>query len=317
MARAVPTAALVLSAALLLATPQPSRALAALSVPPNGISECAVFAAGGAGVTTDPADFLPSFPSPDRLEVTAVADASDGLSVPGLYEGSMAWSCILAGSGAVEYGSLAGSASIEASSTPDFLPPTPNNEPNTFTNNGYGAGDLLLTLQFDDTATVVSDTLPNGTPVQLEFEYSLQSTAVLVGRPLGEHLAAAATYFPSAVDTAAPGAPASAILSGSQIVTRTLDTAVGHTINLQGQLQLRAIALAGREVPGALYYPQASASVEASNSAYFRLVANGDVRLDAESGQDYAAVPAPAQAPLALTGVLVLWLSRWRAWAPS
>ena len=311
MARAVPTAVLALSAALLLTALRPSRALAELSVPPNGISDCTVFAAGGAGVTTDPADFLTNPIDPDRLEVTVVADASDGLDGGSLYEGSMAWTCLLGGTGAVEYGFATGSVSIDSSSTPDALPPAPGNQNDPFTNNGYARGEVLLSLQFDDTATVVSDTLPNGTPVQLEFEFGIQSAAVLTGPPLGPLLQGDATYFPTAMDITVPGSPASAVLSGSQIMTRTLDTAVGHTIQLQGRLALSAIALAGREVPGALYHQDAFAEVEASN-AYFRLIGPSDVGLDAESGQDYSAVPEPAEGLLAWVGGLVLWTLRKR-----
>ena len=113
------------------------------------------------------------------------------------------------------------------------------------------------------------------------------------------------------MDLTAPGAPASAILSGSQVMTRTLDTAIGHTIQLQGKLNLSAIALAGREVPGALYHQDASAEVDAAN-AYFRLIGPSNCGLDAESGQDYAAVPESAEGLLAGVGGLVLWALRER-----
>lgn len=267
MARAVAVAV-----ALVSLWSAPGRAAAELTVPPNGISGCAVFAAGGAGVTENPAQFSITRPALDRVEVDVAAGVGDSLSVPGLYEGEMTWTCLLAGAGTLRYGSASGSMALTASSTPDFLPPTPVNEPNIFTNNGYARGDGLLELQFDDTGVVVSDTLPAGTPVQLEFQYSLDATLVAIGPPSGPLVSATATYFPRAVDTAAPGAPAIAILVGTDAVTRTLDTAVGRTIELQGRLALRVLALAGREVPGALYYENASAEADAANTSHFSLV---------------------------------------------
>jgi hypothetical protein len=133
-----------------------------------------------------------------------------------------------------------------------------------------------------------------------------------VSRAVVAALALAALGSHPAAALASLSVPLSAILSGSQVVSRTLDTAIGRTIQLQGRLALGASALAGREVPGAVYHPEATAQVEASNSAFFRLIGPSHVRLDAESGQDYAAVPEPAQGTLACVGGLALRALRRR-----
>ena len=232
------------------------------------------------------------------------ATASDGFSNP-LYLGSMMWDCTLLGAGSLGYGSASGSVSVSASSTPDALEPAPGNQNDPFTNNGYARGEGLLTLQFDDTGVVTSNVLAPNTPVQLEFTFLLESVAVATGAPIGSLLAADATYFVRAVDTAAPGAPVEWILSGNDLVTRTLDTAVGRTVDIQGKLALNVLALAGREVPGALYYGDLDAAIDASNTSSFTIATPENVTFVAESGHDYAA-PAPSQALLLATGALVL-----------
>ena len=295
--------------AALFADPPATLAAPALTVPPNGISGCAVFGAGG-GVDQHDAAVMVTPLSPDHYDVTLSATGSLGQSFPGLYAGSFAYECTLLGAGALEYGSASGALTLDASSTPDFLEGIGVNAGNTFPNSGRADGEGLLELQFDDTGTVVSNVLPPGTPVQLEFTFVLESTAVVFGPPLGTLLAASATYFPKARDTTS-GATAEWILSGSQQVTRTLDTQVGRTIDLQGRLALRVVALAGREVPGAMYYAQAQASIDASNSSHFTLQLPADVSFVAESGHDYAA-PEPGHALLLATGALVLLASRRR-----
>jgi hypothetical protein len=287
--------------------PVPGLALAALSVPPNSISGCAVFPAGG-GVEQDAAAVQVTPVSPDEYDVTLAATASEGESFPGLYDGSFAHECNLLGAATLAYGSAAGALSLDASSTPDFLEGIGANAGNIFTNHGRARGEALLELQFDDTGTVVSNVLPAGTPVQLEFTFVLESTAVTVG--LYPLLAATATYFPKARDTTS-GATAEWILSGNQQVTRTLDTQVGRTIDLQGRLALRVLGLAGRESGMIAYYPEAQASIDASNSSHFTLQLPADVQLVTESGHDYT-VPEPGHALLLGSGALVLAASRRR-----
>jgi len=177
-----------------------------------------------------------------------------------------------------------------------------------FYNNGRSDGEALLELQFDDVGTVVSDTLPNGAPVQLEFTYVLESTAVLTGAPPGPLLGATATYFTYAMDTTS-GATADWNLSGTDQETRPLATQVGRQIALRGRLQLRVNALAGREVPGALYYPDLDASIDASNTSHFTVEVPDGVSFVAESGHDYEA-PEPGGALLLAAGALVLAAAR-------
>lgn len=300
-------------AALASLAPLAGIAAPELTVPPNGISECLVAPADG-GIFQEDLAVTVMAPSADQREVTVGATATHSSTFPGLYLGSFDYSCLLTGTGTLEYGSASGTLSLEASSTPDALEPTKNNPNDPFSNSGRAAGDALLELQFDDTGTVVSNVLPAGTPVQLEFTFVLESTAVAVGPPPGPLLAATATYFPKARDTTS-GATAEWILSGNEQVTRTLDTQVGRTIDLQGRLALRVVGLAGREVPGALYYAQAQASIDASNSSHFTLQLPTNVSFVAESGHDYT-VPEPGHALLLATGALVLAASRGRGARP-
>ena len=291
--------------------PLAGRAAPSLSRIPNGISACVAAPAGGGEIDQNAVQFTEMMPSVDRLEVTVMGGAGTSASFPGLYVGSFEYTCLIAGLGTVEYGSASGTLSLEASSTPDSLPPDVANMGNLlFSNSGRGQGEALLTLQFDDSGTVVSNVLPDGTPVQLEFTFLLESTGVILGPPPPTLIGAGATYFVHAVDTAAPGAPVDAILSGTQQVMRTLNTAVGNNIDLQGKLALSVRGLAGREFAGATYYETAQASIDAANSSHFLIQTPQDVTFLADSGHDYTQLPAPGNALLLATGALVLAASR-------
>jgi hypothetical protein len=287
--------------------PLPGFALAALSVPPNGISGCQILPADGGNFQEDAAVTVMT-PSADQREVFVEATVTHSSPSIPLYMGNFDYSCLLTGAGTLEYGSASGTLNLEASANPDFLPPAPGNMNDPFYNNGRSDGEALLELQFEDVGTVVSDTLPPETPVQLEFTYVLESTAVLTGAPLGPLLGATATYFTYAMDMTS-GATADWILSGTDQETRPLATQVGRQIALRGRLQLRVNALAGRVVPGALYYPDLDASIDASNTSHFTVEVPPGVSFLAESGHDYAA-PEPGGALLLAAGALVLAAAR-------
>lgn len=300
-----------LAAVVVVALPLLPRAgLAAfsLSVPPNGTSGCVVLRASG-GIEEDDADFIVTPTSPDLLDVTVDATASEGESFPGLYDGSFQHECLLLGVGSLGYGSASGTLSLETSSKPDSLAGIGGNTGNTFYNNGNARGSALLELQFDDVGTVVSSTLPNGTPVQLDFTYTLESIAILTGAPIGPPLlSGTATYFTYAMDTTS-GATADWILSGTDQETRPLATQVGRQIALRGRLQLRVDTIAGRQFPGHPYYGEVDASVDASNTSHFTVEVPDGVSFVAESGHDYAA-PEPGGALLLAAGALVLAAAR-------
>jgi hypothetical protein len=305
----------VLFAASPLAAPLAAFGLAELTVPPNGISGCQVLPADGGNFQEDAAVTVMT-PSADHRDVLVGAMVTHSSPSIPLYVGNFHYSCLLTGNGTLEYGSASGTLNLETSSTPDFLPPAPGNMNDPFYNDGRSEGEALLELQFDDTGIVVSDVLPDGTPVQLEFTFVLESTAVATGAPLGAPLLAAeATYFPHAQDTTS-GATAEWILSGSGQVTRTLDTQVGRTIALRGRLALDVQAIAGREVSAlSPYYADVQASVDAANSSHFTLQLPPDVGFVTESGHDYT-VPEPGHALLLVSGALMLAGSRRRAVRP-
>jgi hypothetical protein len=290
--------------------PLAGHAAHSLTAPTNGNSFCGVVRADGpafeeaVGVLVTPV-------STDLVDVVATADVSSGATFPGLYDGGFGYTCSVTGVGSLEYGSASGALVVQASSTPDFLEGIGANAGNIFTNSGRAQGQALFELQFDDAGTVESAVLPAGTPVQLEFTYFLESVAVVVGAHGAPFVSASATYSARAVDTAAPGAPAEALLVGNQTLTRTLDTQVGRTIELQGRLSLSAAALAGRMSGGIFYDPQAQASIDASNSSHFTVELPPDVQLVTESGHDYT-VPEPGHALLLASGALVLAATRPR-----
>jgi hypothetical protein len=298
-----------LAALLLLAAPAPVLAAHSLTAPPNGTSGCAAIAAAGNGVMEDPADLLTT-PVGDELDVTLTAAATKGLSFPELYIGSMSYVCTLLGAGTVGYGAAHGVLSIETSSTPDFLLPTPVNEPNIFGNDGRAVGQGLLSLQFDDTGEVVSNTLPDGTPVTLEFVFSLDASAILIPGPAGPLIGASASYAVKATDVEGAG-EVTRLLVGNEIVTVELDTAVGNHIDLQGRLDLGANALAGRVQAGEQYVAQRDASIDASHTATFAIDPPDGVGFDAESGHEYA-VPEPGAALALVSGALTLAAARRR-----
>jgi hypothetical protein len=218
---------------------------------------------------------------------------------------------VLFGTGVVRFGEAAGSLTLATGSAPDLLLGIGVNEGNVFPNDGYARGEGLLELRFQDTGVVTSETLPDGTPVQLDFTFLLESVGVATGAPSPARVAASAGYFVRAVDQANPGAPLERILGGTDLVSASLATAVGRTVDIEGSLRLNVLALAGREVPGALYSPDVDASIDASNTSRFSITTPKGVSFVAESGHDYAA-PAPSQALLLGAGALVLTAVRLR-----
>jgi hypothetical protein len=300
-----------LAAVLALGLPAPALALApALTLPPNGISGCGTVAEGGGGVENDPATFQ-STPAPGGgLDVTVDATASDGIAFPGLYVGSFEYSCNLLGTAFLDYGTASGTLQLQTSSTPDQLEPEVGNPNDPFRNDGRARGEALLELQFDDRGVVTSGKMPNGTPVNLDFTFALDSTALVVGPPVGALASAGATYEVRAEDLVG-GTSVQRLLLGNEIHTLTLATQVGRTVDLRGTLRLRVQALAGREVDAAAYYAQADASIDASNTATFTLETPPGVGFDAESGHDYAVPEAAAPLELA-AGALALGAVRAR-----
>jgi len=300
-----------LAALLLLAAPAPALAAHSLTVQPNGISGCFTAAAGG-GIMQDTADVTKT-PVGDELDVAMGATASQGASFPDLYEGSFSYQCALLGAGTLGYGAASGALSLQTSSTPESLPPTPVNMANPpFQNNGRANGEGLLQMQFDDKGVVVSDTLALGTPVTLTFMVSLHSAELEVGRPPDPLLLdASATYAVRATDVDG-GDAFFRLLVGNETVGLPLDTFVGNHVDLQGILSLHVVALAGRELGQIPYYPQADASVDAANTASYQLELPAGVGFETESGHDYTAAPEPAQALSLVAGALALAVARRR-----
>jgi hypothetical protein len=298
-----------LAVLLLLAAPSPVLAAHSLTVPPNGITGCAVVIASG-GVDQEMAVPMTT-PVGDALDVTLGAAASGGASFPGLYEGAFSYACTLAGTGTLGYGFASGALELTTASTPDSLPPAPANMGNPpFSNSGRSNGEALLQMQFDDSGIVTSNTLAPGTAVVLEFPVALDSAAILLGRPPGNLLRASATYQVRAADVTTL-ASAERLLLDNEIATLVVPTAIGHTIEIRGVLSLGVYALSGREQAGGEYFAQADASIDASHTATFEVDAPEGVGFDAESGHEYA-VPEPGQALAVVSGALTLIAVRRR-----
>jgi hypothetical protein len=298
----------ILAALLVLAVPAPGLAAHSLSSPPNGSSACAAIDTGGAA-TENPAGLMQT-PIGDELDVSLTAAATRGYSLPELYMGSFSYVCTLLGGGTVGYGTASGTLELMTSSAPELLMPTPVNEPNILGNNGRAVGQALLSLQFDDRGEVVSSTLPPGTPVTLEFVFALDAAALLIPGPASPLIGASAAYAVKATDVEGPD-EVTRLLVANEIVTVELDTAVGNHVDIQGRLDLRANALAGRVQAGEQYVGQRDALIDASHTATFAIDPPDGVAFDAESGHEYV-VPEPGGAFGLVSGALTLAAARRR-----
>jgi len=164
-------------------------------------------------------------------------------------------------------------------------------------------------VSFDDVATVLSSSLPAGTPVSLSFAGDLASSVLLTGLPNYNH---ASVLYEGNVKDLTTGATAGFTLFNAATGTyptrqvTTLDTVVGHDLELTGRLSL------GGELQLVFDETSASAEIDAAHTAHFHFTPEPafDVTLLATSGHSYLA-PEPSTWALALcAGALAAWRRR-------
>lgn len=233
-------------------------------------------------------------PTPDSLTITLGASASDAVTNDNPPPDRWEMGALFDGIGVARYGSLAGRAHAEASSTPA----------NTFF---LAGGEVSMILGFTDGAEVLSDTLDPGTPVRLTFRMTLDATAVhsVDGpgpNPDGTGAAARLEVEVRDPDNVAQPPGEGALLINSRgtdqrVGTLEFDTAIGRRVELVAEL----FVAAGVDVDFATYaFSGGSADVVADQTAELFYEPSGDVQLASDSGHDYA-VPEPGR------GALLVW----------
>lgn len=209
----------------------------------------------------------------------------------------------LLGEATARYGTLSGFVSLQAISLPG----------------GHQAQTRAsFVVSFDDTATVLSSTLPVGTPVTLDFTGEMASSVSVTGLPNYNH---GGVLYEGFIRDLSTGTSTNFTLTNDRVfgptpaggvVTRTLATVVGHELEFIGRLSL------GGELQLVFDETEASAAVDAAHTAhlYFHPSPSSDVTLLTASGHNYA-IPEPSGVVLILcAGMLLGWpmvrASRWR-----
>jgi hypothetical protein len=243
-------------------------------------------------------------PGAGSLTITVGVTASEGVPNPTPPPESFAVQALGDAIGVARYGSLSGVASAEASSLPANL---------------VALSRVLVNVKpgYTDVATVLSDTLPAGTPVTVTFRATLDATALhFVDPPNGVGPTGAGALYEIVLrdldDLVAPVATRTLAVdsTGTAITTGMvqLATEIGHQVEIKADLTVGArvdVDLATYEVA------QGTADAEAGQTAELLYEPSGDVRIETESGHTYA-VPEPGRAALLTAGAVVLALGRAR-----
>ena len=217
-------------------------------------------------------------------------------------------STTLLGGGFLSFGTMSGSISASAESTPSGL--------------GVAETSGGITLQFDDAATVFSTNQPLGTPVTLDIRAELTSTTISgvfggLSNPIDNF--AFAEFMGSVRDLMTGQSVDFTIhdstLSGFNSTPNflQLSASVGDSLGISGRLTLHAEAKVGVFVGGAT---NALVSVDAAHTANFFIDAPSDFSILSDSGHNYSvtAVPEPSSLALILCGGMLL---RWRMYRAS
>lgn len=293
-----------------------SRALVALFLLSSAASSSAqaqLSAAGSHGSAnawgTAEAASVSSVPGPQSLSVSMGATSTRSLGLnPALWQEDFVYDASLLGSGEVSYGAAAATLSVSASAKPQITYATPLNQGNgPLANNGNASADALLVLEFDDVVTVTSTTLAAGTPVSLQFHFAIESSTASIGA--GSDASFGASFSGTVGSLTVGVVDLVRLVLGTQEVSATFDTAVGHELRIEGRLLTSGEVYAGHRAC-CTYATDAEATTNVS-SAGLRVSAPGDVELVAQSGTDYTQpVPEPAGLACGLAASIALAASR-------
>lgn len=233
-----------------------------------------------------------------------------------LWSADFVYSSLITGAGLVEWGQASGDLSIDVSAQPEVVDPVPPNANGPLGNTGFAMADGILILQFVDTGTVTSATLAAGTPVTIEVSFLVDSTAAPpAAHPDPNVLNSIGAQFQATVSDQDSVATVYRLVNDDQLATASLDTAVGHTLQIDGKLNVYADAQAGHS--GGLFLPEAVGQISAVGGLW--LTPPASVDFAAASAHDYTVpVPEPrapwlgAAATLALAGLRTLAAGRYR-----
>lgn len=247
-----------------------------------------------ARVLENPASVIAT-PGANGLDVTIGATATDLLDLPDdQYLLDFAYEATVAGSGNVDWGGGAGSLTLDTSATPELSPPVdPLGQP-MFSQSSEAGGQLYL--RFTELGTLTSAILPAGTPVQVVLNARVDSMAVVSGSLDPPNDTRAGAGFEARLTDSLSGM-AELFLSGNEIETMSLTSAVGRTLEIQGVFRATAEAFAGQSLCCPGYTPEATAAVEGAGALWLTLPTG--VGFDAASDHDYT-VPVPEPSPFAL-----------------
>jgi MYXO-CTERM domain-containing protein len=298
---------LIVSAALLGAPA--GRAGAELLADPTSYANCRISALTGFTDTLGPAVIGGG---PGEKTVGFSVEKMETIGPILEYLGVLQYDCFVFGAGAARYGSLSGRIESTTDASPETLEPAPGSGRDPRSNDGYARADARMQVGFRDSGTVTSS-LPDGTPVTLEFVFDLHALPFAAGRPPGPDLGVGFAYTVDVRDLSAfdpvTGYPTlHRVLFAPGSSTASFDTAVGHELDIEAALGLSSVAHAGRDVGGAgPFYPHVEALIDAEHTAELTLDAPDGVAFEADSGHDYSvAAPEPSEGLLLATGALLL-----------
>jgi hypothetical protein len=212
-------------------------------------------------------------------------------------------STMLFGGGSVDYGKLSGSLEAQATSNPS----------------GYGVAKTIgnIILQFDDGATVVSNTnQPVGTPVTLGVNAQLASVATFfssAGASNTDNLAFAefeGHVLDVMTNQTVDFTINNSTFSGYNSTPNSLQlpTFVGDDLQISGRLSFHAEAKVG-----VLFFGPTDAlvSIDATHTALFFIDAPSDFSIVSDSGHNYSiAVPEPSSLALIACGGMLFLCSK-------
>jgi len=266
------------------------------------LSSEGTFGVANAYGTSDSAA-VTSTPGPGGLSVSVggTATRSGELNLQ-LWQEDYEWEAIVVGDGEVDYGFATASLSLTARSTPQLVYATELNAGNgPLLNTGNAFARSIVALEFDDVVEVTSATLPLGTPVSIEFHFAIDSTDVSVG--LGQDSYIGSTFQGTVGSLSVGVSDLVRLVLGKQVTSATFDTAVGHTLRIEGKLLASGEAHAGYR-PCCVYNTEVEATTTARSAGLWATPPEG-VELVAESGADYT-VPEPGAFASGVAALLAL-----------
>jgi hypothetical protein len=247
------------------------------------------------------------------LAVTIAAESSNVLELPDeQWLLDFTYEADVLGAGSVTWGSASGNLALDTSSLPQSSPPAPGSSNGPQANGDSAQAGGTVHLRFNELGTITSATLAAGTPVSVELNCRVDSLGSVSGTldPPDETRVGASAEC-RITDNSGGFVRAEIFVSGNEVETKSLASAVGHVLEIEGVFRVTGEAFAGPSscCPG--YLGEASADIQGSSGLWLGLPQG--VGVAAASGHDYTVpVPEPAVVPSALAVALSLFGVQWR-----